>query len=57
MKWQFYLHCRNAFHAMLTMLFFSSLTAYFYISIPEDRVAVNGLTLCLSLVGKEIAMK
>lgn len=46
MKWHVCLHHGNAFHAMLTTLSF--LTAYFYIYIPDDRVAVNGLTLCLS---------
>lgn len=46
MKWHVRLHHGDVFHAMLTTLSF--LTAYFYIYIPEDRVAVNGLTLCLS---------
>lgn len=57
MRWHFYLHCSNAFHAMLTTLSFSFLTACFYIYIPEDRAAVNHLPTCGSGVGKEEAVK
>lgn len=42
MKWHFYLHRSNAFHAMLTTLSFSFLTAYFYISTPGRQSGYKG---------------
>lgn len=42
MKWHFYLHRSNAFHAVLTTLSFSFLTAYFYISTPGRQSGYKG---------------